>query len=449
MRILLGLFCLWAAFASAVELAAGPMAGAASQRGTKLWLQANGQGTAQIEFWNATKPAEKRRTDAVKLKSEEDFVAQFDISGLEPGQTYGYRVLLDGKDAKVPQSPTFRTQALWQWRGNAPDWKLAFGSCAYDNEAAYDRPAKIPYGGPPEQSRIFDSIARVKPDMMLWGGDFLYHREADWDSAWGLSYRWSYAKRQPALQKLLRTGNHYAIWDDHEYGPNDSNASYVFKGASLALFKRHFPNPSFGLPETPGTFTHFNFNDVDFFLTDGRYYRDADNLISEDKAMLGAVQMRWLKNAILASTGPIKVIVSGSQVTNPSDPWRDGWDKFPKERDDFMKFLVDQHIPGVIFLTGDRHFTALYKTERPGTYPIHELTCSPLTSGVGSDAKEERNKPNVVPGTFVADRNFCTLDFTGARDARKISIRSFDPDGKMLWEKELAAKDLRGPQPPK
>ncbi len=446
MRFVLAGFCLIASIAAAAELVAGPMAGAASQRGTKLWLQANGPGAAQIEYWNSAKPVDKRRTEPSKLRAEEDFVAQFDIGGLEPGQSYDYRVLLDGKPAPIREPLTFRTQKLWQWRGDAPDWKLAFGSCAYDNEAAYDRPAKVPYGGPPEQSRIFDSIARAKPDMMLWGGDFLYHREADWDQVWGLRHRWSYAKRQPALQKLLRTGNHYAIWDDHEYGPNDSNASYVFKGESLTLFKRHFPNPSFGLPETPGTFTQFNFNDVDFFLTDGRYYRDADNLVAEDKAMLGAAQLRWLKNAILASTGRIKIVVSGSQVTNPSDPWRDGWDKFPKERDDFFKFLVDHKVPGVILLSGDRHFTALYKTERAGTYPIHELTCSPLTSGIGSDAREERHKPNIVPGTFVADRNFCTIDFSGPRDARRMTLRSFDPDGKMLWEKEIQAKDLRGPK---
>lgn len=446
MKLLLASLCLVSAVASAAQLVAGPMAGAAAQRGTKLWLQASGPGSAQIEYWNAATPRETRRTAPVRLREEEDFVAQFDIVALEPGQSYGYRVLLDGKPVAVPDPLTFRTQALWQWRGDAPDWKLAFGSCAYDNEAAYDRPAKVPYGGPPGQSRIFDSIARAKPDMMLWGGDFLYLREADWDQPWGLRYRWSYAKRQPALQKLLRTGNHYAVWDDHEFGPNDSNSSFVFKGESLALFKRHFPNPSFGLPETPGTFTAFNFNDVDFFLTDGRYYRDADGLISEDKAMLGSAQLRWLKNAILVSTGRIKIIVTGSQVTNPSGPWRDGWDKFPKERDDFFKFLADHRVPGVILLTGDRHFTALYKNERPGTYPIHELTCSPLTSGVGSDAKEERHKPNIVPGTFVADRNYCTLDFTGPRDARKISIKSFDPDGKLLWERQLTAQELAGPR---
>ncbi|MBL8521232.1 MAG: alkaline phosphatase family protein [Betaproteobacteria bacterium] len=446
MKALLWMFCWMAAVASAVELTAGPMAGAAFQRGTRLWLQADGPGTAQIEFWNTAKPADKRRSATVVLRAEEDFVAQFSIGGLEPGQTYGYRALLNGKAAKVAQSLTFRTQALWQWRTDPPDWKLAFGSCAYDNEAAYDRPGPVPYGGPPGTDRIFESMARQKPDMTLWGGDFTYLREADWDSDWGLGYRWRYAKARPTLQNLLRTGNHYAIWDDHEYGPNDSNGSYGLKGESLAHFKRHFPNPSFGLPETPGTFTNFMYNEVEFFLTDGRYYRDHDQLQSADKSMLGAAQVRWLKNALLASSARLKVVVAGSQVTNPSPWWIDGWDKYEKENADFLKFLADHRVDGVLFLTGDRHFTALYKNDRPGTYPLYELTCSPLTSGVGGGLDRERAKPNLVPGTLVGARNFCTLEFSGKRDARKVVIRSLDADGKELWRQDLNAADLRGPK---
>ena len=31
--------------------------------------------------------------------------------------------------------------------------------------------------------------------------------------------------------------------------------------------------PSYGLPELPGVFGQFTWGDVDFFLTDNRYYR--------------------------------------------------------------------------------------------------------------------------------------------------------------------------------
>ncbi len=429
---------------AAAELRAGPMAGASHMRGVKLWLQASGPAQAVIEYWDTNEPKKILRTRAQALREEEDFVAHVDIGALEPGRTYGYRVKLDGKEQKVPQPLVFRTQALWQWRGDAPDWKLAFGTCAYTNEAAYDRPGK-PYGGPPEAMNIYDSIARQKPDMMLWGGDYLYLREADWDSESGLRYRWKRDRGVAQQQGLLRTGHHFAIWDDHEYGPNDSNSSYALKGESLKLFKRYFANRSYGLPETPGVFGNFNFNDAEFFLTDNRYYRDNDYLIAEDKALLGAVQLRWLKNALLASVAPVKIIVLGNQMTNAINTY-EGWDNFPRERADMLKFLVDQKIDGVVILSGDRHFTEMLKTERAGTYPLYELTCSPLTSGISASAVAEKNNPQIVADTFVAEANFCTVEFSGTQKDRKLTIRSFSPMGQKFWEKDIAVSALQSPK---
>jgi alkaline phosphatase D len=431
--------------AQAAKLLAGPMAGASGMRAASLWLQADGPGKVVIEYWDRAAPNAVLRSAPLDLKSDEDFVARVNIGGLEPGRRYGYRVLVDGRLQPVQQSLQFVTQALWQWRNDAPDWKLAFGSCAYTNEVAYDRPGK-PYGGPPEAMRIYDSIASQKPDMMLWAGDYLYYREADWDSEWGLRYRWRHDRAIPEIQNLLRTGHHFAIWDDHDYGPNDSNASFPWKGESLKLFKRYFANPTYGLPETPGVFSNFTFNDAEVFLTDNRYYRDSDWLEAEDKAMLGAAQMRWLKNALLASVSPVKLVVVGSQITNKLNR-RESWDKFPRERDEFMKFLVDHKINGVILLTGDRHFTEMLRSDRPGTYPLYELTCSPLTSGIAPDAKTEHINPQIIEGTYVTERNFCTVDVSGKSGERKLTLRSYSTEGRQLWQKVIPLTELQTPAP--
>src|SRR6266542_3357417 len=78
------------------------------------------------------------------------------------------------------------------------------------------------------------------------------------------------------LQRLLTAAPQVAIWDDHDYGPNDSDASYTLKGETLALFKRYWANPSYGLPEAPGVFGYAHLGDVDLFLLDDRYYRSAN-----------------------------------------------------------------------------------------------------------------------------------------------------------------------------
>jgi alkaline phosphatase D len=433
-----------ATHATASQLQAGPMVGATAMRQVKVWVQATGKGQAQLEYWEmgAAKVTPVRLKSAmVPLNEETDFIAQFTVGLLEPGRTYGYRVMINGKEQKVPQQLVFKTQALWQWRTEPPEWKLAFGSCVFNNDATVDRPGR-PYGGAVE---VFDQIAKQKPDVMLWMGDYLYHRESDEDSEMGLAYRWRFDRRIAAIQPLLRTGSHLAIWDDHEYGPNDSNSSYRFKGESLKLFKRYWANATYGLPETPGIFGNHRFNDAEIFMLDNRYHRDNDKLQTKDKTKLGAEQLRWLKNALLASYAPVKLIAVGGQTTNEVNRF-EGWHNFPEERADFLKFLVDHKINGVILLSGDRHFTELLKTDRPGSYPLYELTCSPISSGAVSslDAAERSNKA-LVEGTLVNQRNFCTLDFSGSKAERKITMRSFSNTGEQLWERELKLSELQTP----
>ena len=448
-QYLVAVLLLFAVAASAAaqpsQLVAGPMVGATAMRQAKVWMQASGPGNAVIEYWDSAEPERVVKSSSVSLNIDEDFVGQFRLGLLEPGKTYRYRVLIDGREQKVPQTLAFKSQALWQWRTDAPDWKMVFGSCVFANEPRYDRLGR-PYGGPPEARRIFESMAAQQPDLTLWGGDYLYFREVDEDSELGLRYRWRYDRGTPEQQALLRTGSHVAIWDDHEFGPNDSNSSYRLKGESLNLFKRYWANPSYGLPETPGIFTTHRFNDAEIFMLDNRYYRDSDKLQAKDKTKLGSAQLRWLKNALLASVSPIKIIAVGNQITNEANRW-EGWNQFPEERADFLKFLVDHKIDGVVLFTGDRHFTELLKTDRPGTYPLYELTCSPVTSGTPSNLDAEKNNTKIVPGTFVPHRNFCTIDFTGPRAERKLTIRSFSTLGEKLWERDLKLSELQTAAP--
>jgi len=99
-----------------------------------------------------------------------------------------------------------------------------------------------------------------------------------------------------------------------------------------------------------------------------------------------------------------------------------------------------------VLLTGDRHFTEMLRTERAGTYPLYELSCSPLTSGISPDAKTEHVNPQIVDGTFVAERNFCSIDFTGTNRDRKLTMRSYSTEGRQLWEKVIPLAELQSPK---
>jgi len=449
-----GMLTAAAGIACAANLAAGPMAGHRDARSTLIWLQADGRATARLEYWQEGDDRRRRATAPVRLAAATDFAAQFAIGDLAPGTTYRYRVLLDGREARVPEPLSFRTEALWMWQkhassaaqGHAPrDFRVAFGSCAYVNDPPFDRSSRPsgPYGG---GYAIFDSIARSKPDMMLWLGDNIYLRDADVGSPAGIAERYRHDRALPELQALLRTGNHYAIWDDHDFGPNDANASYTYKGDSLEVFRRYWPNGAGGMPGVPGIFRVVSHYDVDFFLLDGRFNRDADAAQGlAGKSMLGAAQLRWLKNALLASTASFRIIVAGNQMLKPVPPRVEGWSNFPDERREFLDWLADNRVPGVLFLSGDRHHTVLSRLPRENAYPLHDFTCSPLTAGAHAPSRGE-DMAAAEQGTLVARRNFCTLDVSGAWADRTLTLRSFDAEGGELWRRDLSVRDMRHAQ---
>ena len=449
-------FGLASAPGSAATLSAGPMAGHRDARSTIIWLQADAKARAQLEYWPEAAPKQRKRSPPVWLAADDDYAAQIALQQLAPGTRYRYRVLLDGKEAPLAQPLSFATEALWQWRKHSfmpaqghtpPDFTVAFGSCVYVNEPPFDRslaPTGKPYG---TNYGIFASIAARKPDVMLWLGDNTYLREADYASPSGMAYRFRHDRALPELQSLLRTGNHYAIWDDHDFGPDDSNASFTYKDQSLRLFQRYWANGAWGQPGVPGIFRAVSLNDVDFFLLDGRFNRDADGAQNlPGKALFGAPQLRWLRNALLASDARFKVIVAGNQSIKEVPPRIEGWSHFSDERREFLDWLGANRVNGVLFLSGDRHHTELNRQERHGAYPLYDFTCSPLTSGVHAPARNE-DMSRADADTVVNQHNFCTLDFSGEWGERRLTMKSFDAAGRELWKREIGANDLTHPRP--
>lgn len=222
-----------------------------------------------------------------------------------------------------------------------------------------------------------------------------------------------------------------------------SSATSLGVHTSLKLFERYWANPTSGLPGVPGVFTRAAHSDVEFFMLDGRWYRDADKLVDPDKQVFGAAQLAWLRNALVQSTATWKVIVSGSQLFNDLNRF-EGWNHFPRERQGFVDWLTRQRVPGVVFLSGDRHFAAAFRVERPGTYPLYEFTCSPTTARAwASPDHDMRANPNLIEGSVVGRNNFCQLDFSGKRGSRALQVQIKDAQGQVAWTQTLEEKSLR------
>ena len=243
------------------------------------------------------------------------------------------------------------------------------------------------------------------------------------------------------MQALLASVHNYAIIDDHDLGPNDSDGSFWNKKAGLDAFKLFWANPSYGIDGAEGAITFFTWGDVDFILLDNRYNRTPNYRKSGEKTMLGKAQLEWLKNSLSYSNASFKVVVIGGQFLTTAKRYETYINYgFYKERQEIIDYIQQEGIKNVVFLDGDRHHTEFSKLVQDKYPTIYDLTISPLTSHHSSTDPNEEKNLNRVPKTFVGERNFGHLSFSGKYKERVMKIQVFDSDGKELWTKEVKSE---------
>ena len=456
----------------ALNLLSGPMQTHTTMHDVSFWLQVDEAAPLQIEYWHPEDPARRWLSPTVDATAEFAYSAKIRLStGIEPGETYHHRILAG--DPPVELIPTFREDSSKtgpiplrfsskpRWRfvpeadSDSPhrifDYRIAMGSCAYINQPGTDREGGDPYGG---EYQIFESIYEKQPDLMLWLGDTVYYRENEFESRTGMLRRWTHDRQLPHMQALLTQGVHYATWDDHDYGPNNIGRTYHLKQEATEIFQAMWGNPSAGLPEIPGIFTFANWGDANIYFLDNRTYQSPSETepdgLGPPKALLGREQVDWLidhlawtKSQALTDRASypsrFNLIVIGSQALNASgNP--DGYRNFPEEYQYLMNRIAAAGIKSVVFLSGDVHFGEVNRVVHhySGKRQVfHEVTSSPLTAGSWAGHATNPARLDVFPGEAdrAGQRNFVTLDFTGPLDDRRMEIRFWDSDGKLLNQK--------------
>lgn len=430
-------------------LQSGPMVCYTEMREVMIWVQTKKSTRVRLIYWDSTeignnqlytKTTGKKNspyfTKEISTEENTAYTAKLIADKVQPGKTYLYYLTFNDKKLEVSYPLKFTTPKLWKWRSEPPPFRIAVGSCVYINEPEYDRPG-TPYGGGYE---IFTSIYNQHPDAMLWLGDNNYLREPDWNTRTGILHRYTHSRCVKEIQPLLGSVSNYAIWDDHDFGPNDSDRGYWNKETTLEAFKLFWGNPGFGINGKPGITTTFENSDVQLFLMDNRYYRTADKRKTGERRILGKEQIDWLLDNLVSSTATFKVIAMGGQVLNPVAKY-ENYATYPEEMNELLSAIEREKISGVVFLSGDRHHTELSKLVRIGTYPLYDLTSSPLTSSSHADDGEQ----NVlrVPGTLVNQRNFAMLEFVGEKTQRAMNISVYSTEGKLLWKREILASELQ------
>jgi len=403
----------------------GPMVGHVSSHQATIWAHAGPDHDLVVRYQN-TDGSGSRQVTKMVAHADRHHSATAQLQGLRESTRYEYQVFLDGK-----------TDRAWKgWfttappKGESTNFKMAFASCfgqGYQRRGLDPERLTVPTGA------SWYLLMAQQPAFHLLLGDNIYGNSTDYEYLWKCHMEERRINRPFA--SVIRQIPTYAVWDDHDYGPNNSDGLESGKEGSLQAFKAVFANPAYGTPQTPGVFFSFSWGDVDFFMLDNRYHRspnDADNDLN--KRMLGDGQFRWLAEKLTSSRAKFKVIVCGSSWTlSRTDSWR----LFDFSRQRVLQAIAEHHINGVVYLSGDLHWCDLmkHKPTVPGGYPLYEIMSSALDDH-SAEYKGGRKEQESV-------RGFATLQFDTTLADPTIRVEIIHGDATVRLEHTIRHSELQ------
>lgn len=348
------------ASAAKIKLA-GPLVGHATSTTVSIWMFAGADSKVSLRFGLASQNVLKGKAlfeaqaMPAKMIKGKPFIAT--LSDLKPQASYRFEILIDGK--VVPdRAGQFQTAPP---EGKPVKFRMGITSC-------------MKTGQPQGSWKLF--LDR-KPDFHLTLGDTHYADSTDPDRQWVHHLRY---RREAEFAAVISAMPTYAMWDDHDYGPNDSDGTARGKERSLKSWDAVWANPAMGTEKTPGAFFKFAWGDVDYFVLDGRYHRSPDKAKDDEtKRMLGDAQFQWLIKGLKESKAKFKVLASGSTLHHST---RDGWRIYTFARHRLFDAIKENKISGVVYCSGDIHRSLVWEhpeSNRAG-YPIVEV----ISSGVAN-----------------------------------------------------------------
>jgi alkaline phosphatase D len=241
-----------------------------------------------------------------------------------------------------------------------------------------------------------------------------------------------------AMSPLFRRVPSLAVWGERDFGPENSDRTFLYAKESMFAFRRYWPNPMYGTPEARGVFFNAQCGDAEFFCLDARMQRDPHPPANERKSLFGKAQLDWLKEQLKASKAAIKVIAASSPMLGDD---AQGWAGCGEEREEFLTFLQKEKISGVVFVSRGSYGQVLCrKTKDDLFYPLYELVCPPLNVMPGKPGQEA-----LRVGEPTVENGFATLSFGGTKIKRFVTLQIRDEKGGIKQDQTLFVGNLQAP----
>ena len=257
---------------------------------------------------------------------------------------------------------------------------------------------------------VWPGLLRDKPQLFVWGGDNIYGDQEPNKNNFAVKYVIQNNNEQ--YQKLKAVTPILGIWDDHDYGDNDAGAENPKKIENKKLLLDFLEVPKDApVRSHDGIYQTYTFGrgetESRFIMIDNRY-----NLTETE--IMGASQWRWLEETLKASTAKVHFIVGGLAIIGPKVIRSTQWANYRSEQKKLISLLEKYKTPGVVFLTGDKHFSAV--TEAFGFVEI-------MTSGMTHTKKNffVRNALKLLYQKTFFKRSYAVIDIDW--DAKPLTLK--------------------------
>lgn len=210
--------------------------------------------------------------------------------------------------------------------------------------------------------QVFEEILNHDPLFFIHLGD-LHYENINVNDVGAFLAAYDAVLASPRQGELYRQVPTLYMWDDHDYGPNDSAGNATGRDAACEAYRLRVPHPPLAKAGTtdPIYFTH-RVGRVLFIFTDQRSMAtpksESDN---ESKSVLGAEQKAWLKSILAdpANSGLLFVWVCSRVWGGVPTAGIDHWGGYTTERREIADHMKAHCAGRFCVLSADMHSLAI------------------------------------------------------------------------------------------
>lgn len=411
-----------------------------------VWARADRAARMVVEYATTDSFRNARRVVGPSVTEATDFTGKLQLADLPRGQRVVYRVSFqDLRDIRRWSEPVGGQLSTSPPPG-ARDVSLVFSADTVGQGWGLD-PA---HGG----MLTYDSMLSAAPDLFVNLGDAIYadapiqaEVRLDDGAIWRNltseakskvaetldEYRgnYRYNLQDAHMRRFNAAVPQITTWDDHEVRDNwyferrlEDDRRFTEKSVALLAARarqacfEYTPLPIVG-GDPERVYRTVRYGPLEVFLLDHRSYRGPNSenvqpVPGQATAMMGAAELAWLKRALVASTATWKVMASSLPIglvvrDFPSyfEAFANGDPGGPLGREheiaDLLRFIRDERIDNVVWITGDVHYAAAHHYDPSRARftefsPFWEFVAGPLHAGTFG--------PNALDPTFGPEVRF-------------------------------------------